>query len=165
MQEVTATPAQSVSDDAARRTHATVAAPPPAGTYSQAVSVGGLLFLAGQTPRLANGDRINDAPFEVQARQALDNLARVAEAAGASLTDAVKVTVYLKDPASQAAAFDGVYRRYIDTSVPPARTTVQSDLPGYQVEVDAIICIAAQNRSTDGHRGAAARQLTEVCDV
>lgn len=60
----------------------TPTAPPPAGTYSQAIQANGLLFVSGQTPRLPDGTRLNDQPFAVQARQTLTNLEHVAAAAG-----------------------------------------------------------------------------------
>ncbi|EMY35979.1 endoribonuclease [Arthrobacter crystallopoietes BAB-32] len=117
----------------------TQSAPPPAGHYSQAVVAGPFVFLAGQTPRTRDGVRHVDKPFAEQARIVLDNLAAVAAEAGASLKDAVKVTVFLKDP-SQAGEFDTIYREYLsEGSVPPARSLVQSDLPHGQLEVEAIL--------------------------
>lgn len=77
-------------------------APPPAGTYSQGMRVGELVFVAGQTPRLPDGTRLNGEPFEVQARQAMHNVVAVAEAAGTSWEHAVSVTVYLSSPSRSA---------------------------------------------------------------
>jgi 2-iminobutanoate/2-iminopropanoate deaminase len=69
-----------------RRAIVTPAAPPPAGTYSQAVrSNGPLVFISGQTPRRLDGQRLVGAPFEQQARMALDNLEAIARAGGLSL--------------------------------------------------------------------------------
>lgn len=115
----------------------TDAAPSPAGTYSQAVVAAGLVFLSGQTPRDIDGTRLGDRPFTEQVARAMANLAAVATAAGSSLDRAVKVTVYLRDPA-RAADFDRVYREWFGP-VPPARTLVQSGLPGVDVEIDAIL--------------------------
>lgn len=118
----------------------TAQAPAPAGSYSQAVRAGSLVFLSGQTPRTPDGIRHADAPFEDQVRIVMENLAAVADAAGASLADAVKVTVYLRDPGRTAAAFDRVYREHLRTAEPlPARALVQSDLPNGEVEVEAIL--------------------------
>ena len=59
----------------------------PAGSYSVAMEAGGLVFLAGQTPRDRDNVRHGDKPFAVQARMALDNLEAAANAAGLSLKD------------------------------------------------------------------------------
>lgn len=119
----------------------TPGAPPPAGTYSQAIRVGRLAFLAGQTPRTESGERLNDAPFADQAHQVLRNLEAVANSMGASLGDAVKVNVFLVDP-TRSREFDEIYRKFVG-SPPPARTLTQSDLPGFVIEVDAIIELPA----------------------
>jgi enamine deaminase RidA (YjgF/YER057c/UK114 family) len=111
--------------------------PPPAGTYSVAIQAQGLVFLSGQTPRDRDNVRHGDKPFEVQARMALDKLEAAANAAGLSLTDAVKVSVFLKNP-SDAKAFDAIYARYV-SEPPPARTLVQSNFEGFDIEVDAVL--------------------------
>ncbi len=78
------------------------AAPPPAGTNSQAIRAGGtLVFISGQTPRRPDGTRLKDAPFREQARMTMDNLAAIARTAGLSLQDAVKVDVFLRDLADR----------------------------------------------------------------
>ncbi|MFI1162819.1 RidA family protein [Streptomyces sp. NPDC020801] len=113
-------------------------APAPAGTYSQAVRAGDLVFLSGQTPRHPSGERMSEGdPFTLQARRTLDNLQAVAEAAGGSLRDAVKVNVHLHDPARKND-FDDVYRAYVGTPA-PARTLTQTDLPGIALEIDAVL--------------------------
>ncbi|MDX2394081.1 RidA family protein [Streptomyces sp. DK15] len=118
----------------------TDAAPAPAGTYSQAVRAGDLVFLSGQTPRHPSGERMTDAePFALQARRTLDNLQAVARAAGGSLHHAVKVNVYLRDTARKSD-FDEVYRAYVGNP-PPARTLTQTDLPGIAIEIDAVLHI------------------------
>ncbi len=118
-------------------------APPPAGSYSQAISAGGLLFISGQTPRLADGTRCATAPFDVQARLALGNTDAIAKAAGVTLASAAMVTVFLTDPKSQAAEFDKVYREFLDHSAPyPARAIVQSSLPNGAIEITAVIPLA-----------------------
>jgi 2-iminobutanoate/2-iminopropanoate deaminase len=120
----------------------TAAAPPPAGTYSQAVLAGGTLYISGQTPRRPDGSRCTGEPFATQARLTLTNLDAIANAAGARLADAAFITVYLRDPRSQAAEFDDVYRAVVGpTDVPPARAVVQSDLPHGDIEVTAVIPI------------------------
>lgn len=115
----------------------TADAPPPAGPYSQGVRAGHFVFLAGQVPRLATGERLGDRPFDEQARQVIANLEAVARAAGGSLRDAVKVSVFLRDPADRPR-FDAIYGQHVGR-VPAARTTTQSDLPGIAVEADAVL--------------------------
>lgn len=122
----------------------TTNAPPPAGTYSQAVIANGFIFLSGQTPRLLDGTRVGDRPFDEQVEIALTNLEALAHACGSSMAAAVKVTVYLRDPLC-AKRFDEIYQDRVG-HVPPARTLVQSDLPGFDVELDAILVEESANR-------------------
>lgn len=111
--------------------------PPPAGSYSVAMEAGGLVFLAGQTPRDRDNVRHGDKPFAVQARMALDNLEAAANAAGLSLKDAVRVGVFLKNPAD-AKEFDAIYREYV-TEPFPVRALTQSNFAGFDIEVDAVL--------------------------
>ena len=111
-------------------------APPPAGPYSQAIRSGGFLFLAGQGPFRPDGSKV-ESSFEDQARQAFKNLQAVAAAAGASLADTVRVGVYLRDM-SDFPVLNKVYVEFFSDPM-PARTTIQSDLPGFDIEVDAVI--------------------------
>ncbi|MGI9153440.1 MAG: RidA family protein [Rubrivivax sp.] len=120
-----------------RKAYTSDRAPLPAGSYSVAVEAGGLVFLAGQTPRDRENVRHGDKPFEVQARMTLDNLEAAANAAGLSLKNAVKVGVFLRNPAD-AKAFDALYREYVSEPL-PARTLVQSNLVGFDIEVDAVL--------------------------
>ena len=113
-------------------------APQPTGPYSQAIRSGGFLFLAGQGPFRPDGSKV-ESSFEEQARQAFSNLQAVAAAAGASLADAVRVGVYLRDM-SDFAAMNKVYLEFLREPM-PARTTIQSDLPGFDIEVDAIVAV------------------------
>ena len=109
----------------------------PVGSYSSAVEAGGFVYLAGQTPRDRDNVRHGDKPFAFQARMALDNLEAAANAAGLSLKDAVRVGVFLRDTA-HAKEFDAIYREYVSEPW-PARTLAQSDLAGFDVEVDAVL--------------------------
>jgi reactive intermediate/imine deaminase len=112
-------------------------APRPAGPYSQAIRAGGFLFLAGQGPNTPDGGR--PETFEGRAEQALRNLAAVASAAGADLRDAVRVGVFLRDM-GDFPVMNEVYQRHFGEPF-PARTTIQSDLPGFDIEVDAIVLL------------------------
>jgi 2-iminobutanoate/2-iminopropanoate deaminase len=111
-------------------------APPPGGVYSQAIRAGNLVFLAGQGPVRSDGEKV-EGTFEAQARQALQNLAAVATAAGGSLADAVRVGVFLRDMGN-FPAMNEVYGEFFPEPY-PARTTIQSDLPGFEIEIDAIL--------------------------
>ena len=112
-------------------------APSPIGPYSQAIVRGDLVFCSGQlgldpaTGALASG-------AVEQARQALVNLEAVLRGAGSSLSQALKVTVYLTD----LSCFSEMNKVYADFFVPPypARTAIQvSALPkGAAVEIDVI---------------------------
>ena len=111
-------------------------APPPSGGYSQGITVGDLLFLAGQGPYDASGNRAGPTVAE-QVRQVLGNLDGVARAAGGSLQNAVRVGMYLSDLA-HFDEMDAEYRRFFSDPM-PARTTIQSDLVGFDVEGDAVV--------------------------
>ncbi len=111
-------------------------APPPAGPYSHGVVASGLLFLAGQGPFDAAGTRVGETVAD-QVRQTLENLDNVARAAGTELVNAVRVGVYLRDLAD-FAEMNEVYRSFFREPY-PARTTIQSDLVGMDVEIDAVV--------------------------
>ena len=119
-----------------RREVRTPDAPSPAFSYSQGIIVGDLLFIAGQVPRHPVTADV-PASFVEQARQTLENLSQVALAAGTSLSNAVKVNVYLDDLDS-INELDTVYREYFATPF-PVRTTVRAGLRGYLIEIDAIV--------------------------
>lgn len=128
----------------------TADAPPPAGTYSQGVLAGGILYISGQTPRGRDGRPCTNAPFATQANLALANLESIATAGGAKLADAAFVTVYLRDPHSKAEEFDELYQQALGvTNVPPARAIVQSDLPRGDIEVTAMIPIRRRESNDD----------------
>ena len=111
-------------------------APAPGGPYSHAVRAGGLVFLAGQIGHdPATGELAED--FEAQARQTFRNLDAVARAAGGSLDDAVRIGIYLRDMGN-FATLNEVYGEFVAEPY-PARTTIQSDLPGFAIEVDAVL--------------------------
>jgi 2-iminobutanoate/2-iminopropanoate deaminase len=110
-------------------------APKPGGPYSHAVRAGDTIYLAGQVPFDPDTGEQPDG-FEAQARQAFSNLEAAARAAGSSLADAVRVGVYLRDMAD-FAVMNTVFEEFVTAL--PARTTIQSDLPGFAIEVDAVL--------------------------
>lgn len=121
----------------AKRQIETDTAPAPGGAYSQGIAAGSVVYLSGQGPFVPGTGEKLEGTFAEQARQAFENLAAVAEAAGASLSDAVRVGVYLRDM-TDFPTMNELYREYFDDPL-PARTTVQSNLPGFSIEVDAIL--------------------------
>jgi len=116
----------------------TAQAPRAIGHYSQAVSIGDLVFTAGQIALLPETNEMVDGDVAKQTKQVLDNLKAVLEAAGADLSKVVKTTVYLTVQEHYAPMND-VYRQYF-TEEPPARVAIfVKSLPkGALVEIDAI---------------------------
>lgn len=116
-------------------------APAAIGPYVQAIRTGDLLFCSGQIPLDPQTGELVAGGEAEQAEQCLRNLEAVAQAAGASLRDAVKCTIYLTDLGAFAAV-NAVYERHMGDP-PPARVTVGvSALPkGAAVEIDAIIAL------------------------
>jgi 2-iminobutanoate/2-iminopropanoate deaminase len=116
-------------------------APEAIGPYVHAVAAGGLLFCSGQIPLDPRSGEIVGATSADQAGRCLENLAAVCAAAGATLGDAVKVTIYMTD-LSAFAAVNEVYGSFFESS-PPARVAVGvAALPrGAQVEMDAVVAL------------------------
>lgn len=116
-------------------------APAAVGTYSQAVRVGQFVFLSGQIPLVPGSMEIAEGDFRARARQVFENLSAVAEAAGGSLGDAVKLTIFLTD-LDNFATVNEVMAEYCDEPY-PARAAVQvAALPkGVDVEADAILAL------------------------
>ncbi len=113
-------------------------APGAIGPYSQAIKAGGLVFCSGQIPiDPATGEFVSDLVSE-QTEQVLKNLGEVLKAAGTSLANVVKTTVFLADM-GDFAEMNEVYGRYFNENK-PARATVQAArLPkDARVEIDCI---------------------------
>lgn len=115
-------------------------APAAIGPYSQAVVVGDLLFTSGQIPLRPDGT-LNDGDITVQTTQVFANLKAVIEAAGASLNQVIKTTIFLKN-LDDYVAMNTVYGDTFGSHT-PARSTVQvSKLPrDVLVEIDAIVSL------------------------
>lgn len=111
-------------------------APAPSGGYSQGIVAGKFLYLAGQGPFDAAGDRVG-ATIAEQVRQVLGNLDAVARAAGGSLQNALRVGMYISNM-KHFDEMDAEYRTFFSDPM-PARTTIQSDLVGFDVEGDAVV--------------------------
>src|SRR5512133_848648 len=110
-------------------------------TYKHAVAAAGLLFCSGQSPLDPDsGELVGTTPAE-QAVRCLENLKAVCAAAGATLDDAVRLTVYMTDLGAFAEVNDA-YAQYFQAD-PPARVAIGvSALPkGAQVEIDAGVAL------------------------
>jgi 2-iminobutanoate/2-iminopropanoate deaminase len=116
-------------------------APKAIGPYSQAIVANGFVFCSGQIPiDPATGNLLNGT-IEEETRQVLKNLGAVLEAAGSSLDDVVKTTVFLKDM-DEFAKMNAVYAEFFKAPS-PARATVQvARLPrDVKVEVEAVALV------------------------
>jgi 2-iminobutanoate/2-iminopropanoate deaminase len=124
-----------------RETVTAAGAPAAAGPYSHAVRTGGLLFVSGQVNVDPDSNQlVGDTPGD-QARRCLDNLALIAAAAGATLADAVRITIYCTD-IGVFKEINEAYGAYWESD-PPARVTIGvAALPlGAQLEMDAVIAL------------------------
>jgi 2-iminobutanoate/2-iminopropanoate deaminase len=123
---------------APRRVIVSQAAPAPVAAYSQAIASGDLLFCSGQIAIDPSTGQMVQGGIEVETERVLENLKAVLAAAGATLADVVKTTVYLAD-FSEFQAMNAVYVRAFSQD-PPARATVGvSALPrGAKIELEAI---------------------------
>ena len=121
-----------------KRVIRTEEAPPAIGPYSQAIVANGLVFAAGQIPLDPRTGQTVPGDVRVQARRVLDNLKAVLEAAGSSMDQVVKTTVFLRD-LNDFGAMNEIYGEYFKEN-PPARSTVQvAKLPrDAAVEIEAV---------------------------
>ncbi|WP_415885131.1 RidA family protein [Neptuniibacter sp. QD37_6] len=120
----------------------TVNAPSAIGTYSQAVRVGNTVYMSGQIPLIPAMMEMVTESFEAQAEQVFKNLQAVAEAAGGSLSDVVKVTILLSDM-SYFAMVNEVMARYFSEPYPARAAFAVKQLPkDADIEVEAIMVTA-----------------------
>ena len=124
-----------------RKTITATGAPEAVGPYQHAVVSNGLVFCSGQVPLDAGTGKLVEGTIGDQTRQCLENLAVVAAAAGAQLSDAVRMGIYVTDMGTFKDVNEA-YATYFETD-PPARSTVAVvALPlGAQVEIDAVIAL------------------------
>jgi 2-iminobutanoate/2-iminopropanoate deaminase len=116
----------------------TDSAPAAIGPYSQAIILDGMIYCSGQVGLDPASGQLVEGDVQAQAQRALQNLSAVLEAAGSSLANVVKTTVYLTNMGN-FAAMNEVYATFFGDE-PPARSTVAvAELPkGAQVEIEAI---------------------------
>ena len=117
-------------------------APAAVGPYSQGVRVGDFIYTAGQVPLVPQTGKLAEGGIEGQTRQVMQNLAAVLEAAGSSLAQVVKTTIFLTD-INDFAQVNQVYGSFF-AAEPPARSTVQvAALPlGAKVEIEMVAILA-----------------------
>ena len=112
-------------------------APAAVGPYSQGVKSNGLIFVSGQLPLTPDGALITD-DVKAAARQALENVRAVLQAAGAKMDDVVKVTVYLAD-INDFGAVNEVYQTFFSAPYPARAAFAVKALPkGAPIEIEAI---------------------------
>lgn len=113
-------------------------APKAIGPYSQAVRVGGTLYLSGQTPLDPASGQLVGGDISAQARRVFDNLAAVLAAAGSGFEDVVRVGIYLTD-LGDFAAVNEVMKQYFHEPYPARSTIGVAALPrGAAVEIDLV---------------------------
>ncbi|MDR6677036.1 RidA family protein [Pseudomonas oryzihabitans] len=115
-------------------------APAAIGTYSQAIKVGDTVYLSGQIPLNPTSMELVDG-FEAQVVQVFENLKAVAEAAGGSLADIVKLNIFLIDLA-HFATVNEIMGRYFQQPYPARAAIGVAALPkGAQVEMDGVLVL------------------------
>jgi len=119
----------------------TDSAPAAIGTYSQAIRTGGLVFLSGQIPLVPETMEVVDGDFDARARQVFSNLEAVCTAAGGSLNDIVKLTIFLTN-LDNFAAVNAVMEDFFEPPFPARAAVGVASLPkGVDVEADAILAL------------------------
>lgn len=117
-------------------------APNAIGPYSQAVRVGDTVYLSGQIPLDPQTMELVEGDIGARARRVFDNLAAVMQEAGGSLSDIVKLTIYLVD-LEQFGQVNEVMAEYFDAPFPSRATVAVAALPkGASIEVEAVAHLA-----------------------
>lgn len=117
-------------------------APAAIGPYSQAVKAGDTVYLSGQIPLDPATMELVTASFEAQAVRVFDNLKAVAEAAGGSLADCVKLTILLSD-LDNFAQVNEIMQRYFSEPYPARAAYAVKALPkGADIEVEAVMVLS-----------------------
>ena len=117
-------------------------APNAIGPYSQAVRVGDTVYLSGQIPLDPQTMELVEGDIGARARRVFDNLTAVMQEAGGSLSDIVKLTIYLVD-LEQFGQVNEVMAEYFDAPFPSRATVAVAALPkGAPIEVEAVAHLA-----------------------
>lgn len=116
----------------------TTKAPAAIGPYSQAIGVGNLVFCSGQIPIVPETGNIVEGGIEEQAHQALKNVSNLLEAAGLSMKNVVKTSVFLADM-GDFATVNGIYAQYFSEPYPARSAVAVKTLPkNVMIEVEVI---------------------------
>ncbi|MDO7873241.1 RidA family protein [Hymenobacter sp. ASUV-10] len=115
-------------------------APAPIGPYSQGVRAGNTVYVSGQIPLDAQGQMVGADDVAAQTQQVLKNLTAVLAAAGLSLNDVVKCSIFVRD-LNHFGTINQVYGSFFDEATAPARETVEVSRLPRDVDVE-ISCIA-----------------------
>ena len=121
--------------------------PPPVGySHIAKVSKGTLIYLAGQVSSDPSGNLVGEGNFEAQAEQVFRNLKIAVETAGASMTDIVKLNIYLvaEVDQDQVPKLRAIRDRYVNVTQPPASTLVvvsRLARPGWLIEIEAVAAV------------------------
>lgn len=116
-------------------------APAAIGPYSQAIRAGSTIYLSGQIPLDPKTTALVKGDIRAQTRQVFDNLAAVSEAAGGSLANAVRLTIYLTDLANFPVVNE-IMAEYCKEPYPARVTIGVAQLPrGAAVEIDGILVL------------------------
>ena len=119
-----------------KMTISTDQAPAAIGPYSQVVTVGDFVYTSGQIPVDPKTKQVPEG-IEAQAKQAIRNLSAVLKAAGATIDDVVKTTVFLADM-DDFAAFNAVYESFFVRDFPARSCVAVAKLPlGVRIEIEA----------------------------
>jgi reactive intermediate/imine deaminase len=122
-----------------RQTIHTESAPQAIGTYSQAVRAGDTVYLSGQIPLDPATMQLVSGDIDSQTRRVFENLKAVAEAAGGSLAQAVKLTIFLTD-LGHFARVNEIMAGYFAKPYPARSTVGVAQLPrGAQVEIECVL--------------------------
>lgn len=119
----------------------TAAAPAAIGNYSQAIQSGNTVYLSGQIPLDPDSGELVEGDIGRQIRRVFGNLAAVAEAAGGTLNDVVKLTVYVTDP-NHFSTVNEIMAEYFSEPYPARAAIGVAFLPrNTQIEADAILSV------------------------
>jgi 2-iminobutanoate/2-iminopropanoate deaminase len=134
---------ETIEEESMRNAIVTEKAPKPLGPYSQAVTEGDFIFLAGQGCTNPETGKLEKGDVRSETKRTFENIRAVLEAAGSSFDDVMKCNVYLRD-INDFAAMNEVYETFFSAPF-PARTTIQAGaLPGgIAVEIE---CVARKTR-------------------
>lgn len=118
-------------------------APEAIGTYSQAVKVGDTVYLSGQIPLVPETMTVIEGDFSTQVRRVFDNLSAVADAAGGTLQDVVKLNIFLTD-LSYFGTVNEIMAEYFQQPYPARAAIGVASLPkDVPVEMDAVMHLGA----------------------